>query len=156
MHPLVPFGSYSHQLVQRFDRLVYNQSLDRILGIETTELPGISCQRNALTVHNTIDLEDGDATERRRGLDGRPIFPGEAGVGEIDASGMQRNADGFRSTSPSKYNSSCFVFCLLKGMIYGTLIERTMPVNEPKQDPTFESKKWLFGESSRVPRYTYE
>ena len=29
-------------------------------------------------------------------------------------------------------------------MIYGTLIERTMPVNEPKQDPTFESTcKWL-------------
>ena len=98
MHLLVPFGSYSHQLVQRFDRLVYNQSLDRILGIETTELPGISRQRNALTVHNTIDLEDGDATERRRGLDGRPIFP-EAGVGEIDASGMQRNTDRFRSTS---------------------------------------------------------
>ena len=107
MHPLIPFGSYSHQLVQRFDRLVYNQSLDRILGIETTELPGISCQRNALTVHNTIDLEDGDATERRRGLDGRPIFP-EAGVGEIDASGnIARMVSAL--PAPSKYNSSCFV-----------------------------------------------
>ena len=69
-----PFGCQSHQLVQRFNRFVYNESLDRIFRIKSTQLTRIAGQCNTLTVRDAVDLEDGDTTEGRGGLDGRPVL----------------------------------------------------------------------------------
>ena len=88
-----PFGSQSHKLVQRFNRFIYNESLDRILGIKSTQLTRIAGQCNALTMRNAVDLEDGDATKRRGGLDGRPVLSRKTCVGEVDTTGVQSNTD---------------------------------------------------------------
>ena len=88
-----PFGSQSHHLVQRFNRFVYNESLDRIFRIKSTQLTRIAGQCDTLAVGHAVDLEDGDATEGRGGLDGRPVLSRETCVGEVDTTGVQSNTD---------------------------------------------------------------
>ena len=92
-----PSPSPSH--LDEVKNLIDLERVDRISWIQASELANVSQQRVRLAVRDAVELEHRQASERRRGLERRPVGVRDAMIVELDAADEERQADRFTSTS---------------------------------------------------------